>query len=84
MTFEENNANEYVNRQIEFNKDIVKTIDGMNKALRLQSKLNKDMVEELNKNKTMLNAHKNLMTALTIWTLVTTVMISITIITGTG
>lgn len=75
-------AKEYIRRQTKFNEDIIKAVDRMNKALQLQAKLNTETSSMFHQIKISVDSHKNLIMALTIWSVVTTTMLAISIING--
>lgn len=63
---EENNAQQFVDQQLGFNKDVIKASEGMLEGLRQQSKINQAISQELLDQQNQLKTHRQLITGLTI------------------
>jgi len=60
MADETNNAQTFIDRQLAFNKDIIKTIESLDKAIRIQAKLNLALTEQLNDQDNRIITHRHL------------------------
>lgn len=62
---EDNTASVFVDRQISFNKDILQAIASVDKAIRIQAKLNLGLTEQLNDQNSRIKTHRQLIVGLT-------------------
>lgn len=65
MTEETNNAQTFIDRQLQFNKDIIKTVENIHKGVRIQSKLNTVLMEQIQDQDNRLKTHRQLLIGVT-------------------
>lgn len=61
----------FVDKQININNDIVKTLTGISKGLTTQDRVNNTIIDKLHEQATALNTHRQLITALAFLNLAT-------------
>jgi hypothetical protein len=71
----------FVDRQLAFNKDIVKTIESLDKAIRIQAKLNLALTEQLNDQDSRLKTQRQLITGATFGVITTALAVIIVVLT---
>lgn len=71
----------FVDRQLAFNKDIIKTIESLDKAIRIQSKLNLELTNQLNDQDNRIRTHRQLLTG-TVFGLICTSLAVIFVVIG--
>jgi hypothetical protein len=81
MTDEINRAGEFVDRQLAFNKDIIKTIESLDKAIRIQAKLNLALTEQLNDQDSRLKTQRQLITGATFGVITTALAVILVVLT---
>jgi CHASE3 domain sensor protein len=72
---EENGAQTFIDRQLTFNKDMVKTIESLDKAIRIQSKLNQALTQQLNDQDNRIRTHRQLLIGVTFGGIATTLAV---------
>jgi len=70
MTEPTNEAQTFIDRQLAFNKDVLKAVSGVDQAIRVQAKLNLALNEQLRDQDNRIITHRQLIIALTTMTLV--------------
>jgi hypothetical protein len=75
MADETTGAQTFIDRQLSFNKDMVKTIESLDKAIRIQSKLNTALAEQLNDQANQLKTHRQLLIGVTFGGITTTLAV---------
>jgi hypothetical protein len=68
-------VNTFVDRQLAFNKDIIKTIESLDKAIRIQAKLNLALTEQLNDQDNRIKTHRQLIIGVTFGGIATTLAV---------
>jgi hypothetical protein len=81
MTDELSSATQFVDRQLAFNKDIIKTIESLDKAIRIQAKLNLALTEQLNDQDSRIKTHRQLITGATFGVITTAIAVIIVVLT---
>ena len=81
MADETNNAATFIDRQLAFNKDIIKTIESLDKAIRIQSKLNQALTQQLNDQDNRLRTHRQLLIGVTFGGITTTLAVILVALT---
>jgi hypothetical protein len=74
-------VNTFVDRQLAFNKDMVKTIESLDKAIRIQSKLNQALTQQLNDQDSRLKTQRQLITGATFGVITTALAVIIVVLT---
>jgi hypothetical protein len=78
---EENAAQEYVDKQMTFNKDIIKTIESLDKGIRLQAKVNTVLAEQIQDQDNRLKTHRQLLIGVTFGTMTTALAVILVALT---
>jgi len=81
MADETNNAQTFIDRQLAFNKDIIKTIESLDKAIRIQAKLNLALTEQLNDQDNRIRTHRQLITGVTFGAITTALAVIFVVLT---
>jgi len=81
MADETNNAQTFIDRQLAFNKDIIKTIESLDKAIRIQAKLNQALTEQLNDQDSRLKTQRQLITGATFGVITTALAVMLVVLT---
>jgi hypothetical protein len=81
MTEETNSAQTFIDRQLAFNKDMVKTIESLDKAIRIQSKLNLALTEQLNDQDNRIRTHRQLIVGITFGVVTTSLAVILVALT---
>ena len=81
MSEEANKAATFIDRQLDFNQDIVKTIESLDKAIRIQAKLNLALTEQLNDQDSRIQTHRQLITGATFGVIATALAVIMVILT---
>jgi hypothetical protein len=78
---EDNKASGFVDRQIEFNKDILAAIASVDKAIRIQSKLNLGLTQQLEDQSNTIRTHRQLIIGITFGLVCTSLALIVTLLT---
>jgi hypothetical protein len=81
MADETTGAQTFIDRQLSFNKDIIKTIESLDKAIRIQSKLNQALTQQLNDQDSRLKTQRQLITGATFGVITTALAVIIVVLT---
>jgi hypothetical protein len=81
MADETTGAQTFIDRQLSFNKDIIKTIESLDKAVRIQAKLNLALTEQLNDQDSRLKTQRQLITGATFGVITTALAVIIVVLT---
>ena len=81
MADENIGAQTFIDRQLTFNKDIVKTIESLDKAIRIQSKLNQALTQQLNDQDSRLKTQRQLITGATFGVITTALAVIMVVLT---
>jgi hypothetical protein len=81
MSEETTNAGTFIDRQLAFNKDIIKTIESLDKAIRIQSKLNQALTQQLNDQDSRLKTQRQLITGATFGVITTALAVILVVLT---
>ena len=78
---EDNTASVFVDRQIEFNKDILAAIASVDKAIRIQAKLNLGLTQQLEDQSNTIRTHRQLIIGITFGLITTSLALIVTLLT---
>ena len=78
---EDNTASVFVDRQIAFNKDILAAIASVDKAIRIQAKLNLGLTQQLEDQNNQIRTHRQLIIGVTFGLITTSLALIITMLT---
>jgi hypothetical protein len=78
---EENAAQEYVDKQMQFNKEIITTLKSLDKGIRLQAKLNTVLAEQIQDQDNRLKTHRQLLIGVTFGTMTTALAVILVALT---
>ena len=78
---EDNTASVFVDRQIEFNKDILAAIASVDKAIRIQAKLNLGLTQQLEDQSNTIRTHRQLIIGITFGLVCTSLALIVTLLT---
>jgi hypothetical protein len=78
---EDSTASVFVDRQITFNKDILAAVASVDKAIRIQAKLNLSLNEQLNDQNSRIKTHRQLIVGLTFGLICTSLAVIIVVLT---
>lgn len=81
MADETTNAQTFIDRQLAFNKDIIKTIESLDKAIRIQAKLNLALTDQLNDQDNRIRTHRQLITGVTFGVITTALAVILVVLT---
>jgi hypothetical protein len=81
MTEETNSAQTFIDRQLSFNKDIVKTIETLDKGVRIQAKLNTVLMEQIQDQDNRLKTHRQLLVGVTFGSISTALAVILVVLT---
>jgi hypothetical protein len=81
MTDETNSAQTFIDRQLAFNKDIIKTIETLDKGVRIQAKLNTVLMEQIQDQDNRLKTHRQLLVGVTFGAITTALAVILVVLT---
>ena len=81
MADENTGAQTFIDRQLAFNKDIIKTIESLDKAIRIQAKLNLALSQQLNDQDSRIQTHRQLITGATFGVITTALAVILVALT---
>jgi hypothetical protein len=81
MTEETNSAQTFIDRQLAFNKDIIKTIETLDKGVRIQAKLNTVLMEQIRDQDNRLKTHRQLLVGVTFGVISTALAVIMVVLT---
>lgn len=81
MADETTGAQTFIDRQLAFNQDIIKTIESLDKAIRIQAKLNQALTQQLQDQDSRLKTQRQLITGATFGVITTALAVIMVVLT---
>jgi hypothetical protein len=78
---ETTNAQTFIDRQLTFNKDMVKAVEAVDKGTRIQARLNTVLTEQLQDQENQLKTHRQLLIGVTFGTITTALAVILVALT---